>query len=126
MAVIEKGGLIFIPLIVSVLLGFFNVEPQKEKPKNELELKMDAYEKYLDSCIIAKSSIIGHKAIKKDSTAKVLSKVCNVLKTEVKVLKIQNKELKSEVSQLASKPSDTVVKTVYIKKGLFGKEDTIE
>ena len=126
MAVIEKGGLIFIPLIVSVLLGFFNVEPEKEKPKNDLELQMDAYEKYLDSCIIAKSSIIGHKAIKKDSAAKVLTKVCSVLKTEVKVLKIENNELKSEVSQLASKPADTVVKTVYIKRKLLGGFDTVE
>lgn len=126
MAVIEKGGLLFVPLIASVLLGFFNIEPEKEKPKNELELKMDAYEKYLDSCIIAKSSIIGHKAIRKDSTAKVLTKVCSVLKVENKVLKVENKELKSEVSQLASKPADTVVKTVYIKKGIFGKEDTLD
>ena len=124
MPVIEKGGLIFIPLVISVFFGVFNKEPQKTK--NDLEIQMDAYEKYLDSCIIAKSSIIGHKAIKKDSTAKVLTKVCNVLQTEVKVLKVENIGLKSEVKNLAQKTPDTVVKTVYIKKGIFGKEDTLE
>jgi hypothetical protein len=113
MPIIEKGGLIFIPLVASVLFGVFNKEPQK--PKNDLEIQMDAYEKYLDSCIIAKSSIIGHKAIKKDSTCKTLIKTVNVLK-------IENKTLKSEIKSLASKPADTIVKIVEIRKGLFGKE----
>jgi hypothetical protein len=113
MPVIEKGGLIFIPLVISVFFGVFNKEPQK--PKNDLEIQMDAYEKYLDSCIIAKSSIIGHKAIKKDSTCKTLIKTVNVLK-------IENKTLKSEIKSLASKPADTIVKIVEIRKGLFGKE----
>jgi hypothetical protein len=123
MPVIEKGGLIFIPLVISVFFGVFNKEPQK--PKNDLELQMDLYEKYLDSCIIAKSSIIGHKAIVKDSTAKVLTKVCNVLKTEVKVLKIENKDLKSDLQVLSKKAPDTILKTVYIKKGIFGGVDTL-
>ena len=113
MPIIEKGGLIFIPLVASVLFGVFNKEPQK--PKNDLEIQMDLYEKYLDSCIIAKSSIIGHKAIKKDSTVKVLTKVC-------KVLQIENKELKTEVKSLVNKPADTIVRFVEIRKGLFGRE----
>jgi hypothetical protein len=113
MPVIEKGGLIFIPLVASVLLGFFNKEPQK--PKNDLEIQMDLYEKYLDSCIIAKSSIIGHKAIKKDSQCKTLIKTVNILK-------IENKELKTEVKSLVNKPADTIVKIVEIRKGFFGKE----
>jgi hypothetical protein len=117
MAVIEKGGLIFIPLVASVLLGFFNKEPQK--PKNDLELQMDLYEKYLDSCIIAKSQILGSKAMVKDSTAKILTKVCNVLKTEVKVLKVENKNLKTNLEIASSKPADTIV--IYQKVGLFGK-----
>ena len=116
MPVIEKGGLIFIPLVASVLFGVFNKEPQK--PKNDLEIQMDLYEKYLDSCIIAKSSIIGHKAIKKDSTVKVLHK-------ENKTLRIENKCLKTDLKVLASKPADTIVKTVYIKKGIFGGVDTL-
>ena len=116
MPVIEKGGLIFIPLVISVFFGVFNKEPQK--PKNDLEIQMDLYEKYLDSCIIAKSSIIGHKALKKDSTVKVLTKVC-------KVLQIENKELKTDLKVLSSKPADTIVKTVYIKKGIFGGVDTL-
>lgn len=126
MAVIEKGGFVLIPLIVSVMLGYLDGGSVKKEPKEDKYQKMLDYEKYLDSCIIAKSSIIGHKAIKKDSTAKVLTKVCSVLKTEVKVLKIENKELKTEVTQLASKPADTVVKTIYIKKKIFGGEDTLE
>jgi hypothetical protein len=125
MAVIEKGGLIFIPLVISVLLGFVNGTETKREPKNDLEIQMDNYEKYLDSCIIAKSSIIGQKAIVKDSTAKVLTKVCNVLKTEVKVLKFENKELKSDLQVLSKKAPDTILKTVYIKKGLFGGIDTL-
>jgi hypothetical protein len=55
----------------------------------------------------------------------VLHKECKVLKNVVTVLKVENKELKSEVLQLSTKAPDTVVKTVYIKKGLFGKEDTL-
>ena len=126
MAVIEKGGLILVPLLISVLLGVFNGEETKRVPKNDIEIQMDNYEKYLDSCIIAKSQILGSKAMVKDSTAKILTKVCNVLKTEVKVLKVENIGLKSEVKNLAQKTPDTVVKTVYIKKGIFGKEDTLE
>jgi hypothetical protein len=121
MAVIEKGGLIFIPLVISVLLGVFNGEETKREPKNDIEIQMDNYEKYLDSCIIAKSQILGSKAIHRDSTAKVLTKVCNILKTEVKVLKVENKTLKTEVKELSNK-KDTIVKIVEIRKGLFGKE----
>jgi hypothetical protein len=113
MPVIEKGGLIFIPLVISVFFGVFNKEPQKTK--NDLEIQMDAYEKYLDSCIIAKSSIIAHKAIKKDSTVKILHK-------ENKTLRIENKCLKSDLKVLSLKPADTIVRFVEIRKGLFGRE----
>lgn len=113
--------------ILGAILIVANVGTKKEEVKtNNLYEKMLAYEKYLDSCIIAKSALIGNKAIRKDSSVKVLSKVCSVLKTEVKELKIENKELKSEVTQLASKPADTVVKTIYIKKKIFGGEDTLD
>jgi hypothetical protein len=115
MAVIEKGGLILVPLLISVLLGFFNGEETKREPKNDLEIQMDNYEKYLDSCIIAKSSIIGHKALKKDSTVKILHK-------ENKTLRIENKCLKTDLKVLASKPADTIVRFIEIRKGLFGKE----
>ena len=113
--------------ILGAILIVANVGTKKEEVKtNNLYEEMLAYEKYLDSCIIYKSALIGSKAIKKDSSVKVLSKVCSVLKTEVKELKIENKELKSEVTQLASKPADTVVKTIYIKKKIFGGEDTLD
>ena len=115
MAVIEKGGLIFIPLVISVLLGFVNGTETKREPKNDIEIQMDNYEKYLDSCIIAKSSIIGQKAIVKDSTCKTLIKTVNILKVE-------NKCLKTDLKVLSSKPADTIVRFVEIRKGLFGRE----
>lgn len=112
--------------ILGAVLILTNLGTVKEEPKkNKLYENMVEYERYLDSCIIAKSAVIGSKAIKKDSAAKVLTKVCSSLKIENKVLKVENKELKSEVTQLALKPADTVVKTIYIKKGIFGKEDTL-
>ena len=110
--------------VIGAILIVTNIDTAKKEPKkNDLYEDMISYEKYLDSCIIAKSAIIGSKAIKKDSTAKVLTKVCNVLKTEVKVLKIENKDLKSDLQVLSTKAPDTVVKTIVIKEkvGLFGK-----
>jgi hypothetical protein len=110
--------------VIGAILIVTNIDTAKKEPKkNDLYEDMVSYEKYLDSCIIAKSAIIGSKAIKKDSTAKVLTKVCSVLKTEVKVLKFENKELRSDLQLLATKAPDTVVKTIVIKEkvGLFGK-----
>jgi hypothetical protein len=109
--------------VLGAILIITNIDTVKEEPKkNDLYEDMISYEKYLDSCIIAKSAILGNKALKKDSTAKVLTKVCNVLKTEVKILKVENIGLKSEVKNLAQKAPDTVVRFVEIRKGLFGKE----
>jgi glutaredoxin-related protein len=61
---------------------------------------------------------LGSKAIVKDSQCKTLIKTVNVLKVE-------NKELKTEVKSLVNKPADTILKTVYIKKGIFGGVDTL-
>jgi hypothetical protein len=108
--------------VLGAILIITNIDTVKEEPKkNDLYEDMISYEKYLDSCIIAKSQILGSKAIHRDSTAKVLTKVCNVLQTEVKVLKVENKTLKTEVKELSNK-KDTIVKIVEIRKGLFGKE----
>jgi hypothetical protein len=106
--------------VIGAILIITNIDTVKEEPKkNDLYEDMISYEKYLDSCIIAKSAIIGSKAIKKDSTCRILTK-------KVSVLKLENKELKTDIKGLqllATKAPDTVVKTIVIKEkvGLFGK-----
>jgi len=106
--------------VIGAILIVTNIDTAKKEPKkNDLYEDMISYEKYLDSCIIAKSAIIGSKAIKKDSTCRILTK-------KVSVLKLENKELKTDIKGLqllATKAPDTVVKTIVIKEkvGLFGK-----
>jgi ribosomal protein S3 len=108
---------------ISVLL--INGMQTEKAPEYECKINIDSLEKALDSTLIHQSVILGSTALKKDSTAKVLTKVCNVLKTEVNVLKIENKDLKSDLQVLSKKAPDTILKTVYIKKGIFGGVDTL-
>jgi|688.fasta_scaffold707564_2 predicted nuclease with TOPRIM domain len=112
-------------------LGIFTLTAITESSENkepECRVDIDALEDKIDKRLIEQSAILGTTAIVKDSSVKVLHKECKTLKTEVKVLKVENRTLKSEVSQLASRNPDTVLRTVYVKKGLFGKEtfDTVE
>jgi hypothetical protein len=101
---------------ISVLL--INGMQTEKAPEYECKINIDSLEKALDSTLIRQSIILGSKAIVKDSQCKTLIKTVNVLKVE-------NNTLKTEVKSLVNKPADTILKTVYIKKGLFGKEDTL-
>jgi hypothetical protein len=108
------------PLVTIIGLGvlLINTFQPEKAPEYECKINIDSLEKALDSTLIRQSIILGSKAIVKDSQCKTLIKTVNVLKVE-------NKELKTEVKSLVNKPADTILKTVYIKKGLFGKEDTL-
>ena len=101
---------------ISVLL--INGMQTEKAPEYECKINIDSLEKALDSTLIHQSVILGSKAIVKDSQCKTLIKTVNILK-------IENKELKTDLKVLSSKPADTIVKTVYIKKGIFGGVDTL-
>jgi hypothetical protein len=110
-------------------LGIFAITAITESSENkepECRVDIDALEDKIDRRLIEQSAILGTTAIVKDSSVKVLHKECKTLQKVVTVLKVENKELKSDLQVLSTKTPDTVVKTVYIKKGLFGKEDTMD
>jgi hypothetical protein len=89
---------------------------QTEKaPEYECKINIDSLEKALDSTLIRQSVILGSTALKKDSTCKILHK-------ENKSLRVENSSLKSDLKVLSSKPADTIVRFVEIRKGLFGRE----
>jgi hypothetical protein len=107
--------------IVGVGILLINTLSPSETPSYKCSINLDSLERNLDSTLISQSIILGSKAIIKDSTCKVLTQT-------VTVLKVENKELKHDIKDLkvlATKVPDTIVKTVFIKKGIFGKEDTI-
>jgi hypothetical protein len=104
--------------IVGVGILLINTLSPSETPSYKCSINLDSLERNLDSTLMSQSIILGSKAIVKDSQCKTLIKT-------VKVLKVENNTLKSEVKSLVNKPADTIVKTVFIKKGIFGKEDTI-
>jgi hypothetical protein len=109
-------------------LGIFAISAITESSENkepECRVDIEALEDKIDKRLIEQSAILGTTAIVKDSSVKKLNIECKTLKTEVKVLKVENRELKTEVSQLSSRNPDTVVRTLYIKKKIFGGEDTL-
>jgi hypothetical protein len=110
------------PIIVFSGIGLFALtallEPSESK-ESECRVNIEELERQIDAKLIEQSHILGHTAIVKDSSVKVLHKECKVLKKE-------NKELKTDIKGLqllATKAPDTVVKTIIIKEkvGLFGK-----
>jgi hypothetical protein len=105
------------PLVTIIGLGvlLINTFQPEKAPEYECKINIDSLEKTLDSTLIRQSIILGSKAIVKDSQCKTLIKTVNVLK-------IENKDLKSDLKVLISKPADTIVRFIEIRKGLFGKE----
>lgn len=111
------------PITIIIGVALFGITALTDTSQSLREpncsVDIDELERKIDAKLIEQSTILGTTAVKKDSTAKVLTKVCSVLKTEVKELKFENKELKTNLEIASSKPADTIV--IVQKVGLFGK-----